>query len=92
MKRKRAVKVKSLPNYIIKVWYEDGKVFVYDVLQDIKQIKAFRHLSDIEAFQKVYLQYNGYSIAWGDGDEFVDPTMDCEVPYSEGELVEVKAS
>ncbi|MEX2803868.1 hypothetical protein AB3329_01940 [Streptococcus sp. H31] len=85
--RVRAIAVKALANYCIQVTYEDGKTFIYNVQEDIRTIKAFHYLKDEGAFSKVYLQYNGYSIAWGDGDEFEDVTMDCEVPYLEGELV-----
>lgn len=87
---KQAVKVEALSNYMIKVWYKDKKCFIYDVKQDIEQIKAFSYLKDEEQFKKVYLQYSGYAIAWGDGDEWEDVTMDAEVPYFEGdELKEV---
>lgn len=85
--RTRAIKVIPLANYHIQVWYEDGRCVIYNVKQDIDHIKAFKLLEDKEQFQKVYLQYNGYSIAWGDGDEFSDPTIDCEVPYDEGEQI-----
>lgn len=82
---KKAVKVEALPNYDIKVWYQDGKCFRYNVKQDVDSLKAFAHLRDEEQFKKVYLQYTGYAIAWGDGDEWEDVTMSTEVPYYEGE-------
>ncbi|MFU2203300.1 hypothetical protein ACM0QA_00740 [Streptococcus pluranimalium] len=85
--RVRAIKVKPLSNYCIQVWYEDGKIVIYDVSKDIQTIKIFHHLKDEENFQKVYLQYGGYAIAFGDGDEFEDPTIDCDVPYDEGEVL-----
>lgn len=84
---KKAVKVEALPNYDIKVWYQDGKCFRYNVKQDIDSLKAFAHLRNEEQFKKVYLQYAGYAIAWGDGDEWEDVTMSTEVPYYEGEQI-----
>ena len=61
----RAIKVEALSNYDIKVWYQDGKCFRYNVKQDIDSLKVFAHLKDKEQFKKIYLQYAGYAIAWG---------------------------
>lgn len=82
-----ATKVQAINNHQIQVWFSDSRVTRYDVAQDIKSIRAFSKLSDPEEFQKVYLLYGGRSIAWGDGDEFTDPSMDIEVPYDEGEVI-----
>lgn len=84
---KQAIKVEPLPGYRIKVWYQDKKCFIYNVKQDIDNLKVFAHLKDEEQFKKVYLQYAGYTIAWGDGDEWEDVTMSSEVPYYEGEQI-----
>lgn len=83
----KAQKVQALPNYCILVDYVNGESYIYSVLSDINHIKAFAKLKDKEEFSKVYLTRGGMSIAWGDGDEFSDPDMDVEVPFSEGQKV-----
>ncbi|HEM3629031.1 DUF2442 domain-containing protein [Streptococcus suis] len=79
-----ATSVKPLAGLRILTTFMDGKQTIYDCNQDIKTIKAFQKLTIPDEFEKVYLAYGGRSIAWGDGNEFEDPTMDSEVPYSEG--------
>ena len=83
----KAVSVKSVGKYQIEVTYTNEETYLYDVTHDIESIKSFKKLTSQEEFSKVYLAYGGMSIAWGDGDEFSDPTMDVEVPYAEGILV-----
>ncbi|WP_373808441.1 hypothetical protein [Streptococcus ferus] len=81
---KKAIKVKALSNYRIKVWYEDGKQVIYDVKPDIERLRAFNSLWNKEFFQEVHLSFGGRVIVWGDG--FSAPDMDADVPYQYGEV------
>ena len=83
IKIKRATGVITLPNFVLLVQYQDGKIRKYDVKPLIKEIKAFRQLKrDKTLFKKVRIGWNGKALVWNDKLDF-----DATEIYYDGEAV-----
>lgn len=66
MLRPTATRVEPQNNYILKLWFSNGEIKLFDVKPYI-QGTWFRQLADIEYFQTVTV--NGYSVEWKDGQD-----------------------
>lgn len=62
--RPRAVKVKPLNNYILKIQFDNGEIKQFDVKPYMKH-KGFEELKNIELFNTVKI--SGLSISWANG-------------------------
>ena len=62
--RPRAVAVKPLENYVLKITFENGEIKQFDVKPYMKY-KAFENLKNIEMFNTVKI--SGLSISWANG-------------------------
>lgn len=67
----KAIKVKPLPDYKLKVGFDNGEERVFDVKPYIKG-EWFSELLDLEVFNAVKVE--GLSVAWPDGQ---DIAPDC---------------
>ena len=62
--RPRAVEVKPLENYILKIKFNNGEIKRFDV-KPYMEHKAFKELKDISMFNTVKI--SGLSIKWANG-------------------------
>lgn len=62
--RPRAVEVKPLNNYILKIKFDNGEIKEFDVKPYLKH-EAFEQLKNISVFNTVKI--SGLSIAWENG-------------------------
>lgn len=62
--RPRAVEVKPLKNYILKIKFDNGEEKNFDV-KPYMEHKAFKELKNISMFNTVKI--SGLSIEWGNG-------------------------
>lgn len=73
-------KVKPLPNYNLRVSFDDNKEKIYDVRPLILNKKEFSSLLLIdELFKHVEVDTGGYGVSW---NEFID--LSCEELYYGG--------
>ena len=55
-----------LDNYKLSIGFEDGKTAIYDVLDDINTIEAYKPLMDVDLFSKVSIDESRAGITWSD--------------------------
>lgn len=66
MLRPTVTKVEPHTNYILKLWFDNGEVKLFDVKPYI-QGEWFNQLANIDYFNTV--KVNGYSVKWKDGQD-----------------------
>lgn len=67
-----------MPNYYIKVWFDNGEIKVFDVKPLIKG-GYFKMLKDPEVFKSA--SCDGYTVAWGPGQDLCpDDLYDLSIP------------
>ncbi len=62
--RPRAVEVKPLKNYILKITFDNGEIKEFD-LKPYMEYRAFKELKNISMFNTVKI--SGLSISWENG-------------------------
>lgn len=64
---KRISNIEVLPDYKLKVEFDDGKLVCYDVAEDIAQLPAFASLkTEYALFQNVQLDKSRTCVYWSD--------------------------
>jgi hypothetical protein len=59
--------VKAMPDYCLAVLFDDGKRVIYDVMDDINNIEAYRDLLSIHGlFDQVQLDQSRTCVFWND--------------------------
>ncbi len=58
--------VEALEDFVLKVWFIDGNVKLYDVKGLMNRWKIFESLKDESLFKKVKVDQGGYGIIWND--------------------------
>lgn len=68
------ISVTPLDNYILHIITDDGSVFDFDVLQEIKRISSYSRLYDINFFKQVH--FRNERIYWDyDHDFHIDQIL-----------------
>lgn len=63
----RIRQVTPLPDFQLRVEFDDGKTVLYDVKEDIRQIESYRDLLDIPGlFSQVQLDGSRTCVYWND--------------------------
>lgn len=63
----RIKNVTPMPNYCLHVVFDDGKVVLYDVKEDINQIEIYRDLQTVYGlFDQVQLDQSRTCVFWND--------------------------
>ena len=66
-------------NYIIRVVFDDGKVCLYDVKEDISNIEQYKDLEEIQGlFEQVQLDESRTCVFWND---YIDLPSDAIYEY-----------
>ena len=59
--------VEPLPDYKLKVLFDDGKTVIYDVKEDIDTIESYKDLATVHGlFQQVQLDESRTCVYWND--------------------------
>ena len=59
--------VKPLPDYKLKVLFDDGKTVIYDVKEDIETIESYKDLATVQGlFDQVQLDESRTCVYWND--------------------------
>jgi hypothetical protein len=65
-----------MPDYRLSVLFDDGKKVIYDVMDDIKNIEAYRDLLSIHGlFAQVQLDQSRTCIFWNDKIDLPSDTI-----------------
>jgi len=79
----RIRELKPLDNYVLQVSFDDGKVVLYDVEDDINTIPSFEDLKSIYGlFQQVQLDESRTCVYWTDEIDLPSDTI-----YEYGKLI-----
>ncbi len=62
----KIIKVETLEDKILKVYFENKKIKYYDMNKAIKEIKTLEPLKDENIFKKASVDTGGYGIIWDD--------------------------
>lgn len=80
----RIKKVTPLDNYVLRVVFDDGEILLYDVKDDIANIKAFKELETEEGlWENVRLDTSRTCVYWNDR---VDLPSDTLHEYGQSDL------
>ncbi len=61
----RIKSVMPMPNFFLRVRFDDGKTVLYDVKEDMKQIESYRDLASIHGlFEQVSLDQSRTCVFW----------------------------
>ena len=72
----RIREVKALPEYCLRVSFDDGKTVLYDVKEDIDQIESYRALMQIHGlFGQVQLDQSRTCVYWNDEIDLPSDTL-----------------
>ncbi len=72
----RIKEVKPLPNFNLRVVFDDGKAVIYDVMDDIKQIESYQDLMTIHGlFNHVQLDKSRTCVFWNDRIDLPSDTI-----------------
>lgn len=75
----RIKSVKPLENYMLRVVFDDGKIVLYDVKDDIRMVLSYEDLKTIHGlFQQVQLDQSRTCIFW---NEYIDLASDAIYEY-----------
>lgn len=79
----RIKSVKPVGQFFLEVVFDDGKKCIYNVEEDINQIKSYENLRDIpELFQQVRLDTSRTCVYWNDRIDLPSDTI-----YEYGKVV-----
>jgi len=71
--------IKTMPDYMLHVSFDDGKVVVYDVMEDIRQIESYADLVSIQGlFNHAQLDKSRTCVFWND---MIDLSSDTIYEY-----------
>lgn len=72
----RIKEVKPLPNFSLSVVFDDGRVVIYDVMDDINHIESYRDLITISGlFDQVQLDESRTCVYWNDRIDLPSDTI-----------------
>lgn len=75
----RIKSVKPLENYMLRVVFDDGKIVLYDVKDDMRMVSSYEDLKTIHGlFQQVQLDQSRTCIFW---NEYIDLPSDAIYEY-----------
>lgn len=78
----KILSVKTMPNYIILVFFENGETKKYDVSLLFNKWESFKTLESVTGlFEQVKVDVGGYGISWND-----DIDLSCDELYQNGVL------
>ena len=72
-------KIEALDNYILEIFFEDGKVKYYNIETAIKKAKELEAVKNNKIFQNVRVDVGGYAAIWNDNLD-----IDCNELYING--------
>lgn len=68
--------VKPLPNYVLGVQFDDGKIVLYDVKDDMESITDYKDLAEINGlFEQVQLDQSRTCVFWNDQIDLPSDTI-----------------
>lgn len=68
--------LKPLDNYVLQVYFDDGKVVLYDVKEDINSIPPFENLKSVYGlFNQVQLDESRTCVYWNDEIDLPSDTI-----------------
>ena len=68
--------VEPLPDYKLKVLFDDGKTVIYDVKEDIETIESYKDLATVHGlFQQVQLDESRTCVYWNDQIDLPSDTI-----------------
>ena len=68
--------VEPLPDYKLKVLFDDGKTVIYDVKEDIDTIESYKDLATVHGlFQQVQLDESRTCVYWNDQIDLPSDTI-----------------
>ena len=68
--------VEPLPDYKLKVLFDDGKTVIYDVKEDIDTIESYKDLATVHGlFQQVKLDESRTCVYWNDQIDLPSDTI-----------------
>lgn len=68
--------MKPMPNYCLRVVFDDGKTVLYNVMEDIQQIESYRDLLSIHGlFEQVQLDQSRTCVFWNDHIDLPSDTI-----------------
>ena len=65
MKYPNIIKIKVLEDYILKVFFDNEEIKIYDFKPNFKY-EIFSQLKDYSIFKNVVVDVGGYGISWND--------------------------
>lgn len=69
-------KVTPLPNFCLRVSFDDGKSVVYDVKEDMAQIESYRDLRSVRGlFDQVQLDQSRTCVFWNEQIDLPSDTI-----------------
>lgn len=72
----RIQRVTPLPDYILRVLFDDGKTVLYDVKEDMNEIESYRELKDIYGlFNQVQLDQSRTCVFWNERIDLPSDTL-----------------
>lgn len=72
----RITTVNALPNYRLRVVFDDGKMVIYDVMEDIRQIESYRALLSVQGlFEQLHLDTSRTCVCWTDEIDLPSDTL-----------------
>ncbi len=80
MQQLRIIAVEPMPSYRLRVQWENGKAFFFDLTADIDRVPAFQPLKDERLFAQAHVGEWGWAVAWNDAID-----MDGAQLYRRGE-------
>ena len=68
--------VEPMPDYKLKVLFDDGKTVIYDVKEDIETIDSHKDLATVQGlFEKVQLDESRTCVYWNDQIDLPSDTI-----------------
>ncbi len=75
--------ITPLPDFLLRVVFDDGKAVLYDVKEDMEQIESYRDLRSITGlFNQVQLDQSRTCVFWNDR---IDLPSDTIYEYGRGQ-------
>ena len=72
----RIREVVPMPNFCLRILFDDGKILLYDVKEDIDQIESYRDLIAIHGlFEQVQLDTSRTCVYWNDEIDLPSDTL-----------------
>lgn len=68
--------VEPMPDYKLKVLFDDGKTVIYNVKEDIKTIESYKDLAAVQGlFEQVQLDESRTCVFWNDQIDLPSDTI-----------------